>query len=396
VEPHGIFPALGSLQSVLPKVFIFDVDGTLQDSAQWWPQLCAEGVADFGAARALDLPQPDHELAYSVIGKADAGVWPALLPEEHRDLWRELRSFLVARQVELLSAGTDYSFPGTHGLLAWLRSCDVRIALASNCRQAYLDAMLEGQRLGGYVDAAYCLDSPGIETKVDMLRAILAELGTRDAIMIGDRESDQEAAMQNGIPFVHRTGFHAAGELTADFVISSSADLVRVLVSVGQFWVWLLERISGRGRVAVTGCPGVGKSLFAQRLAALSRRSFLDQDAFLRRAAEDSPDTGHLERALDLPAFQSALHRAPMDCVVAGLFLTDARLLPEFDYVIQLEADEERIVRQISARDGEESGHKLRCCWLPAWREHVDSLSPKLSRLVIDNTLPLGPDPVFV
>jgi hypothetical protein len=122
----------------------------------------------------------------------------------------------------------------------------------------------------------------------------------------------------------------------------------------------------------------------------------LDQDAFLRRAAEDSPDTGHLERALDLPAFQSALHRAPMDCVVAGLFLTDARLLPEFDYVIQLEADEERIVRQISARDGEESGHKLRCCWLPAWREHVDSLSPKLSRLVIDNTLPLGPDPVFV
>ena len=220
----------------LPELVIFDVDGTLQDSIRWWPRLACEGVAAFGAEHGLELPLPDHELAYSVIGKPDSGVWASLLPEEHRERWPELRDFLVPMEVEILSAGVDYCFPGTRELLGWLRGEGVRLALASNCRSAYFAAMLEGQGLGPLVDAAYCLDSPGVSVKDDMVGQALERFGTRDALMVGDRDSDQQAAWAHGLPFVHRTGFHAAGELRADAVIESSAQLRELLMDAAGFW----------------------------------------------------------------------------------------------------------------------------------------------------------------
>jgi len=87
-----------------------------------------------------------------------------------------------------------------------LRADGVRVALASNCSRRYLESFLAAFELDGAIDEARCAESPGIRSKGDMIREILGNFGTRKAVMIGDRESDREAAAQNRIPFILFTG----------------------------------------------------------------------------------------------------------------------------------------------------------------------------------------------
>jgi phosphoglycolate phosphatase-like HAD superfamily hydrolase len=214
----------------LPELVVFDVDGTLQDTLAWWPEVARAGVSKLAEQIGVDLPPPDLETAWEVVGLPDSGVWTGLLPGELHDRWPELRDVTVPLEVEVLRSGRDCLFPGTAELLRWLREHGVRITLASNCGQTYFDAVLEGQGLGRLVDDAFCLDSPGISSKTEMVRAAIARAEPGLHVLVGDRESDREAAVANGIAFVHRVGFHDRGALPADASADSSEQLAEVLL----------------------------------------------------------------------------------------------------------------------------------------------------------------------
>ena len=198
-QPNGRLRELGT-----PGLAIFDVDGTLHDTFRWWTKVFSAGIRAFGEAKGLDLPVPDRTTLESVVGNKDEGVWVPLLPPEHRDLWVELRQFIIPREVAEISSGTDYLFPGVRELLPHLRAQGIQCALASNCRAGYFQGVKEGQGLGPLVDSAWCLDSDGVDTKTDMLRNAMAVAGTERAVMVGDRDADQNAAREAGLPFIWR------------------------------------------------------------------------------------------------------------------------------------------------------------------------------------------------
>lgn len=211
--------------SGLPSLVIFDVDGTLQDSLRWWPRVARAGVAALAQRIATDIPTLTDEQAHAVVGLPDPELWTCLLPEALAQHWCLLRDCILPLEIEVLHAGEDYLFPGTKELLTELRGEGVKLALASNCRQEYFDSVLLGQGLGAYVDAAFCLDSDGVRDKSDMLARAMELFGTRDAIMVGDRESDAVAARENGLPFVLRSGYLSKDDLEADAYAASQAEI---------------------------------------------------------------------------------------------------------------------------------------------------------------------------
>ncbi|MFN0183861.1 MAG: HAD family hydrolase [Aquabacterium sp.] len=214
-----------------PQLVVFDVDGTLHDTFRWWAPVIRAGLRKFGELHGIAMPVPTDREAEAVVGMKDAGVWAPFLPEGHKHRWQELRSVVVPMEVDEVSRGVDYLFPGVRALLQHLRALGVKVALASNCRRTYMGAMQHGQGLAALTDWQFCLDSPGVETKTDMLTAAWRAAGVAArVVMVGDREPDHEAAMALGWPFVWRANDRCRIP-SADFQWDGEPD--RLLAALG-------------------------------------------------------------------------------------------------------------------------------------------------------------------
>ncbi|MBX3465015.1 MAG: HAD family hydrolase [Planctomycetes bacterium] len=187
-----------------PELVVFDVDGTLHDTFRWWAPVIRSGLERFAALHAIDIPTPTDAEAEAVVGMKDAGVWAPFLPEGHKHRWQDLRSVVLPMEVETVSSGVDYLFPGVRPLLRHLGRLGVKVALASNCRRTYMSAMQQGQGLAALTDWQFCLDSDGVQTKTDMLRLAQRAAAAGRVVMVGDREPDHEAARALAWPFVWR------------------------------------------------------------------------------------------------------------------------------------------------------------------------------------------------
>jgi phosphoglycolate phosphatase-like HAD superfamily hydrolase len=208
---------------VPPELVVFDVDGTLHDTFRWWSPTIRAGLRRFCELHGIDAPEPTDAQAEAVVGMKDAGVWGPFLPAAHQHRWQDLRAVVLPMEVEEVSRGVDYLFPGVRALLPHLRGIGVKVALASNCRRTYMGAMQHGQGLAALSDWQFCLDSPGVQTKTDMLRLAQQAAGARRVVMVGDREPDHEAARALGWPFVwRRNGRCAIGD--ADLVWGGEPD----------------------------------------------------------------------------------------------------------------------------------------------------------------------------
>ncbi len=196
--------------NIPPDLVVFDVDGTLHDTFRWWSPIIRAGLQRFCELHGIEAPMPSDAEAESVVGMKDAGVWAPFLPEPHKHRWPELRSVVLPMEVEEVSRGVDYLFPGMRPMLTHLRAIGVKVALASNCRRTYMGAMQHGQGLAALTDWQFCLDSPGVETKTDMLRIAQQTAGAHKVVMVGDREPDHEAARKLGWPFVWRENARCA------------------------------------------------------------------------------------------------------------------------------------------------------------------------------------------
>jgi phosphoglycolate phosphatase-like HAD superfamily hydrolase len=193
-----------------PELVVFDVDGTLHDTFRWWAPVIRAGLQVFAQREGLTVAMPSDEQAEAVVGMRDAGVWGPFLPEGHKHRWQDLRATVVPMEVATVSSGTDYLFPGVRELLPHLRRLGVKVALASNCRRTYMGAMQQGQGLAALSDWQFCLDSPGVRTKTDMLALARKAAAAERVVMVGDREPDHEAALALGWPFVWRRNLRCA------------------------------------------------------------------------------------------------------------------------------------------------------------------------------------------
>lgn len=205
---------------------IFDFDGTIADTRR--------GVFDsiIYALTSYGYEVPDEEVLNSFLG-----------PPLHASFKKttactdEMAQTLTDKYRELYTDNAMYRlqlFDGVEEMLREMKSCGVKLAIASSKPEKFFSKLLEHLGITQYFDVV-CGASLGDihNTKQAIIARAMKELSAdKDkTLMVGDRMFDIEGAKENGIKSAGVVfGFDYEDELKtagADFIVKTTKQLLR-------------------------------------------------------------------------------------------------------------------------------------------------------------------------
>jgi 2-phosphoglycolate phosphatase len=216
---------------VIPSfpVYLFDIDGTLLDSAG---DICG---AVQQVLAATDARPVTFEYLRSYIGRhlidLFSDIFPGCGSERVDELIRQYRAFYLARGHKLTRM-----YPGVAEALAALGG---RKGTATTKGTPTTRLILEQFGLLGYFDHVQGTDGFPYKPAPDVILAALAALGVRpeDCLMVGDSPSDMEAGRRAGVKTCAvRYGYGKIEELARhepDFWVDDLRELARPPASCG-------------------------------------------------------------------------------------------------------------------------------------------------------------------
>lgn len=203
------------------KYVIFDLDGTITDPKDGITKSAAYALEAFGYGSvepySLDwfIGPPLHKSFMEYTGcTEDEGM---RLVEKYRERYRTI------------GVHENILYPGIKALLEYLRSAGKILAVASSKPTVFVNQILDDFGLKEYFTVIEGSDLAGKHVeKEDVLSSALSKLGN-DAVMVGDRKFDIDAAHALGIQAIGVSyGYARAGELEeagADCIASTPDDV---------------------------------------------------------------------------------------------------------------------------------------------------------------------------
>lgn len=210
-------------------IVVFDMDGTLVDSADLAWRSAADGLREYYEERRLAPVLPSPEEVRRLVGLPSLEYFAGLLPPGRAAEAPALRSLVIRHEVRRLAAGEGRLYPGVEAALRRLRSCGIRLAIVSNCGRPYLEANLIHLGLGSLVDLALCLDDG--PSKAANVLTVRARMPSDGGFMVGDRAADIDAGRGAGLRTVACAfGFGSAAEHQgADHRIEAFSDILDIV-----------------------------------------------------------------------------------------------------------------------------------------------------------------------
>lgn len=190
-----------------PAVVVFDLDGTLIDSAPDMHRAVNLMLDDLGCAH-LSLPE-----IRTMVGDGAAALIARALAARQcvtADPAKVLEVFLKHYEAE--PTAFTRTFPDVHGTLDRLRAHGLMLALCTNKPARLTEMILQQLEIEQYFVRVIAGDSlPFRKPDPRALLAVLTGFDTPTAatIMVGDSEVDAATAHAAGVPFVLMTyGYH--------------------------------------------------------------------------------------------------------------------------------------------------------------------------------------------
>ena len=210
----------------MKKGIIFDVDGTLWDSAkpvaESWTLMLERRYPELARIITSDDMYRNMGKTVDAIG---ADLFPGLAPDK-RD---EVMDACMRYENEYLADHPGVTYPNMKETLAAL-SREYGLYIVSNCQEGYIEALMAACGIASYISDTECFGATG-RPKGDNIRLVMERNGLEKCLYVGDTAMDQEAAGKAGIPFVFASyGFGQASG--ADAVIGSLAELPRAVKEI--------------------------------------------------------------------------------------------------------------------------------------------------------------------
>lgn len=226
---------MGNAEPGWPGAVLFDLDGTLIDSA---PDIRAAVNELLGRHKLppLDLDQVKAAIGNGVRTLVERAFIAARAPLSPAELDSEYATMLEIYANHLI--GLTTLMPGTHETLDALRGKGILLGLATNKPQRFIETVLDHFGLASSFGAVIGGDA-GVAKKPapDMLFAALDQLGVEPtaAVMVGDSRADVESARAAAIPAILLRGGYSnvpLEELGADAVLDGLPQLVDALAAL--------------------------------------------------------------------------------------------------------------------------------------------------------------------
>jgi phosphoglycolate phosphatase len=224
----GTTARIGDNEGMQPDLVIFDLDGTLTDSADGIVSSFRHALGEVGAS------VPDGDLAGRIVGPPMHATLTAMGLDGRAD------EAIAAYRADYATRGWSMNsvYDGIPVLLADLRAAGVRLAVATSKAEPTAKRIIEHFGLDHHFEVVAGASVDGARsTKADVVAHALAQLHPlpERLLMVGDRAHDVHGAAAHGIETVVVEWGYGAGDFdepeanTGVTHVSTVADLRQVL-----------------------------------------------------------------------------------------------------------------------------------------------------------------------
>lgn len=181
----------------MKKGIIFDMDGTLWDSAK---EVAESWNLAMRQCRYDRLPL-DADDMYRVMGKTMEDIARLLFPDAQGERQRELLEACCRVENDYLREHGGTLYPKLRETLDALRE-SYHLYIVSNCQSGYIEAFLDYYDLRRRIEDFQCYGDNG-KPKADNIRILYERNRLDDAVYVGDIQGDYDSSMAAGVKFIH-------------------------------------------------------------------------------------------------------------------------------------------------------------------------------------------------
>lgn len=203
------------------KLIIFDLDGTLYKTEEVSVPALKEAFSQFNI-------MVSKETILNQFGEPTDQIIENLVPEEKSDMKDQVKKAIIEKESEFIPVKATL-YDGVEKFLSTLTDHGHKLAICSNGRYDYIERVLETTSIMKYFSSikSYTED----KSKADRIKELLLEFPVEDAMMVGDRYHDIEAAANAGVKSVGALyGYGGEEAKKADFVIKEPEDLLSIVL----------------------------------------------------------------------------------------------------------------------------------------------------------------------
>lgn len=181
----------------MKKGIIFDMDGTLWDSAASVAGCWTEVLKNkYGGVRSVT-----EEDLQSVMGLTMDKLAAALFPDEEEVIRMQMLEDCCNAENAYLEKHGAVLYDGLEEVLVLLQK-DYHLYIVSNCQSGYIEAFLTYYGFGHYFEDIECYGNNQLK-KGDNIRNVVKRNHLDEAVYVGDIQGDYDASLEAGVAFIH-------------------------------------------------------------------------------------------------------------------------------------------------------------------------------------------------